>query len=170
MSVYVNVSWDVPNDVNSNPITNISYQVQYRLADAGGGNPGSWVAQTFDSPVTSGGRVSVNTGAVPLGQTLDVQVLSVGTVNTLSTGSSIVQVNTTAASVAPGSPTGLTASGSAGSAALSCTNPNSPNFSAVRFYRATAGTPFTGSTPVGTLLYGAANGTTTYTDLSLIHI
>ena len=161
-TIFLDVSWDQPL-YNGNP-WNLNYQVQTRIHDIGGGTPGAWTQQTFNSPTIAGGRVDVATATVLAGTILDVQVSSIATGQTLSTGSTIVQVNTSIATTAPGTPGGLAATGGVGSASLSCTNPNSANFSAVQFYRASHGGSFATATAIGGLRYGAPSGTSTYGD------
>jgi hypothetical protein len=155
------VSWDLPLN-NGNPYTGISYLVEYRLHDAGGGTPGQWVPQQFDNPTIGPSRVAVATAAVPTGVILDVQVSSVATGRTLSTASVIVEVNTTL--VAPGMPIWIAATGGTGTAALSVTNPSGSVFHAVQFYRAVHGGTFASSVAVGQPVVGSPGGTSTYTD------
>lgn len=163
VTVYLDVSWDVPL-YNGLPWTSLTYAVQYRLSDAGGGVPGQWIQQYFDSPTIVGTRVEVSTGTVPGATLLDVQVASVSTKATLSTWSPTVQVSTVLLGVAPGVPTNLVAKGATGDAALSCTNPNSSVFSAARFYRGAHGAAFSTAVDISGAIYGTANGTSTWTD------
>ena len=161
-SVYLDVSWDVPQDAYGNAYTSLSYVVQYRLSAAGSAAAGPWTQLSFDNPTIAAGRASVATGTVPVGVELDVQVSSVATGATLSTGSTIVTVNTSL--TAPGEPSGLAASGSSGAVSLSCTNPGGGNFASVQFYRNSVGSSFATASAIGQPIAGAAGGSSTYTD------
>lgn len=162
-SVFVAVSWDEPLDAQGNPYTNLSYQVEFRLSAASnGGTAGPWTPQQFSSPAVSGSRVMINTGAVPTGVTLDVQVSSVATGATLSTASDIVSVST--ALLAPSKPTGFSAANGTGEVILTCTNPTSTVFASVQFYRTSPGGTFVSADPIGRPIAGARGATTTYHD------
>ena len=161
-SVVLDISWDEP--FFNGAAWNVNYSVQYRLTDAGAGSPGPWNNQTFTAPTIAALRVSVETGVVPSGTSLDVEVASVGTSSTLSTWSAVRTISTVISSLAPGAPTWIAATGSAGQAALSVTSPNSANFYGVQFYRATHGSPFSSATPIGSVVTGARNATISLTD------
>jgi hypothetical protein len=163
-SVVLLVSCDVPVDTNGYNVTTLTYTVQYRLQDDGSGNPGPWIQQTSSAPTVSGGRVIVQTSPVPAGKLLDVEMGSTGGFNAQSGFSAPVTVNTATTGTAPASPTGFTAGGGSGSATLHCTNPNSPNFAGVQFYRSTHGLLFSTAVAVGPVIYGSANGNSDYTD------
>ena len=162
VTIFLAVSWDEP--VLNGRSVPLDYLVQWRLHDAGGGIPGAWTDQRFTSPTIAASRVKVATNTVVAGKVLDVQVSSIATGNSLSTASTIVTVDTSIATSAPGSPTALVATGHPGYASLVCTNPNSANFAAVQFYRAVAGGTFASSTPVGPLQYGSPNAQSTLND------
>jgi hypothetical protein len=162
ISIYLVVSWNTP--LYNGNIWYLTDVVQWRIADTGGGIPGPWTQQTFTDQVIASGRNTVATNNVPVGTVIDVQVFSVGTGASLSTGSSIVTVSTVAATTAPGVPTSLTATGGTGSAALSVKSPNSSNFSSVKFNRSTHGSPYNSSVLIAGPIYGSANSTFTYTD------
>ena len=161
-SVVLGVSWTEPL-YNGDP-WNVNYVVQWRLTDAGGGTPGAWTQQSFTTPTIAGGRVTVQTGTVPTGTSLDVEVASIGTGASLSTWSALVTVSTVLANVAPAPPTWNSATGSTGHAALSVTAPVSSNFAKVQFYRAATGSPFSSAVAIGSPVTGSPSATITYTD------
>lgn len=160
-SIFLDVSWDLPL-FNGSPWL-LNYLVQWRTTDTGAG-AGNWTQQSFSSPTIAASRVSVATGSAITGVTLDVQVFSSSIGASLSTGSVIQTVSTAITTTAPAAPSALTATGGTGSAVLSCRNPNSANFAAVRFYRAAHGASFATATLLGSPVYGAPNGTSSYTD------
>ena len=143
---------------------NLNYVVRWRLTNAGGGTPGAWTQQSFTTPTIAAGVVSVQTGNVTVGTSLDVEVASVGTGASLSTWSALVTVSTVLANVAPAPPAWTSAVGSAGHAALTVVAPPSPNFAKVQFYRAAHGSAFATATAIGSPVTGAPNATLTYTD------
>lgn len=140
----------------------LDYLAQYRLTDAGGGSPGPWTQQTFTTPTIAASRVSMQTGPVPIGTSLDVEL---GTIpSTLSTFSVPITVSTQISNAAPQAPAWISATGSSGHAALAVTAPNSANFYGVQFYRAVTGSPFSSATAIGSVVTGARNATINYTD------
>lgn len=161
-SVVLGVSWTQPL-YNGDP-WNVNYVVQWRLTDAGGGTPGAWTQQSFTTPTIVGGRVTVQTGTVPTGTSLDVEVASIGTGASLSTWSALVTVSTVLANVAPAPPVWNSATGGSGSAALSITAPVSSNFAKVQFYRAVHGGTFASATAIGSPVTGSPSAILTYTD------
>ena len=164
-SVYLDVEWDRPYN-NGNP-WNLDYQLQTRIHDTGGGVPGAWGQSLFDFAnigILSTTRIHLDSAPVLVGVSLDVQLFSVASGRSLSTGSVVVTVSTDITTSAPSSPTGLTATGGTGQVALAATNPNSANFSAVQFYRAAHLASFATAVPVGPLQYGAPRGASAYTN------
>lgn len=161
-SVILAVAWDQPF-FNGVPWA-VDYQVRWRLTDAGAGSPGPWTAQAFDDPTVGGGRVSVQTGVVQSGTSLDVQVASVGTGASLSTWSATVTVSTALADVAPQPPIWTSAVGASGHADLTAVAPPSPNFASAQFYRAASGAPFSSAVAIGSPVAGSPGSTLTYTD------
>ena len=161
-SVSAVISWTEPL-YNGNPWV-LNYVVQWRLTNAGGGSPGPWTQQTFLTPTIAGGVVTVQTGGLPIGQSLDFEVSSVGQGASLSTWSALVTVSTVLANVAPMAPTWTSAVGHTGNAVLTVVAPPSPNFAKVQFYRAAHGSPFSSATAIGSPVSGAPNATLTYTD------
>jgi len=160
--VILNVSWDAPtNTAIDGSSIYFSYVVHWRVK---GPPAGTWQETTYPGLVPSAGRLSIETGVVPSGTLLEVQVATYGITSRSPFSTPPLEVNTEIASVAPGSPIWIAATGGAGFADLSCTNPNSGNFSAVQFYRAATGDPFIDAVPVGPKIFGAPNATSAYTD------
>jgi len=156
------VSWAEPF-YNGTP-WNLNYIVQWRLTNAGGGSPGAWTQQTFTTPTISAGRVSVQTGNVTVGTSLDVEVASVGAGASLSTWSTLQTVSTVLANVAPAPPVWTSAAGASGHATLTIVAPSSPNFVKAQFYRAATGAAFSTATAIGSPVAGSPGATLTYTD------
>ncbi len=160
-AVVLDVAWDEPL-FNGVP-WNLTYLVQWRLTNGGSGSPGPWTQQSYTSPTIAALRVTVQTGVVPSGTSIDVEVASVGTGATLSTYSAIVTVSTILTSVAPAPPTWVSAVGGT-SAVLTVTAPPSPNVFKIQFYRAITGNPFSSAVGIGFPVATTPNATTTYTD------
>lgn len=160
-SVYLAVSWDAPVDGSGAVVAALSYQLSYSVVQDDGSD-GPPTEQTFTDPTIAGGRVMVNSSAVPTGLKLDVTVMSIASADTLSTASIPKRVDTSL--TAPGMPINLAANGRSYTAALSCTNPSSSNFASVRFYRALSGAGFTNASAIGQPIYGQPGATSTYTD------
>ena len=158
-SIFLAVSWDMPQKNGADWY--LSYVLQYRLHDIGGGIPGPWTQITVSSFTPAAGRINVATGNVPVGAILDVQVY-VST--SIAIATSIVIVSTALTAAAPASPGSITATGGVGSASLSCANPSSANLSYVRFFRAAHGGSFGSSVAIGSNISAAPGGTSTYTD------
>lgn len=163
VSIVLAISWDIPL-FGGSPQLGLNWVIETRMTDIGGGVPGPWAQTVFTSPSSAAGRYSVITNPVASGTSLDVQVSSQATAGTQSAPSAPITVSTVIATTAPSSPTGFTATGHVGNATLVCTNPNSSNFAAVRFWRAASGGSFASATALGTAIFGAPNGTSNYTD------
>ena len=158
-SIFLNVSWDVALSGGSPWL--LSYTVQYRVQDTGGGVPGAWTQQTYSNYTPVAGRISIATGNVPVGTTLDVQILVASAQNSAT---ALISVNTSLTAAAPASPTSFTATGHTGNATLSCPNPSSANLSYIRFFRASHGSPFTAAVALGVNQSAAPGGMSSYTD------
>lgn len=165
-SVILALSWDEPF-FNGVPWV-VNYEVQYRFTDGGGGQPGPWTQQSFDSPNIASSRVSVDSSTVPEGTSLDVQIASVGAGASLSTWSSTVTVSTVLANIAPSEPIWISATGGIGTASLSVTAPSSVNVAAIQFYRGDVGDPFSTATAIGSPVSATPNATVNYTDTVLL--
>ena len=161
-SVIAAISWTEPL-YNGTPWS-LNYIVQYRMTNAGAGSPGPWTQQTFLTPTIAAGVVSVQTGTLPQGTSLDFEVASIGQGASLSTWSALVTVSTVLSSVAPAAPTWTSAVGTSGHATLTVVAPPSPNFAKVQFYRAATGSPFSSATAIGAPVAGSPNATIVYTD------
>ncbi len=161
-SVSATVSWTEP--LFDGTPWNLNYIVQWRLTNAGGGSPGAWTQQTFTTPTIAAGVVSVQTGNLPVGTSLDFEVASVGTGSSLSTWSALITVSSVLANVAPAPPTWVSATGASGHATLTLTAPVSPNFAKAQFYRAAHGSTFSSATAIGSPVSGSPGGSVTYTD------
>ncbi|WP_028753724.1 hypothetical protein [Rhizobium leucaenae] len=108
--------------------------VRYRVQDIGAGVAGAWVTQTFDDAPPSGGFISMNTNAVPVDVTLDVEAAFIGSNDSYGEWSPIESLVSTADPTPPGVVTGASATGGAGQATYNWTAPNSPNYGAARLY------------------------------------
>ena len=161
-SVILDVTWDLP--YNNGTAWNLNYSVRWRLTDAGAGQPGNWAQQSFATPSASADRITVETTAVAVGVSYDVQVASIGTTSSLSTWSALHTVSTVLSNLAPAAPTWVSATGGVGSVALSVKAPASPNFASVQFYRAASGGSFASATAIGSPVTGSPSATITYTD------
>jgi hypothetical protein len=160
-SVVLVVSWDDPTLALATAL-GLTFIGQYRLTDAGGGTPGSWVSIGLGTPLLASGRYSAVTTLVPIGTSLDVEIAAVGAGT--SAYCSPVTVSTGLPDLAPLPPTWTSAVGASGHADLTVVAPNSANFNAVQFYRALHGVAFGGATPIGSPVTGASGATITYTD------
>lgn len=82
---HFDLSWDDPDR------DDLSYVVQYRLADAGGGVPGPWAEATFSDPTKSGGRLFVTIYPATEADYI-VQVASVGSLGSRSDWSDSITI------------------------------------------------------------------------------
>lgn len=141
--------------------TSLDYVVRWRLQDAGSGDPGEWTEAPINDVVPTTARTTVTVGVVLAETILEVEVAATsGARRSPFSATETVDTHSTAPSVP--APSGLTATLASGDVTLECTNPNAANFAGVQFWSAATAGDFSTATTVGPVLYGAANGTTTY--------
>ena len=153
--------------INGAPYGGLTWMVQFRIHDAGGGVPGAWTQQFYDNPTIVGARIEVATGAVPVGTTLDVQAASVGSTTALSNLSTIVEVSTALTAVGPGAPTLFNAGATGGGGiSFTLTTPASALFASIQFYRGPVGGGFAGASPIFGRQYYPTNTAISYSNTS----
>lgn len=140
-SVYIRVVIIDPADDGLTP------SVRYRVADIGGGVPGTWVEQQFPDAAPSGGFVSLNTNVVPADQLLNVQAAFVTSGGAYSDWSATANVTSTVDATAPAAPTAFTATVAGANVNLSATAAND-NTRRLIFKRGTTAQSFAAATQI----------------------
>ncbi|WP_320188235.1 hypothetical protein RMS29_001540 [Agrobacterium rosae] len=128
--------------------------VRYRVADAGGGVPGSWIEQQYPDAQPSGGFINLTTGTVPVNTMLQVGVAFMASGGTYSEFSPTEDIRSTADSVAPDPVTGVSVNVASGSATFNWTAPNSGNYAGAKVYWNTVNT-FATASYIGPPKYGS---------------
>ncbi len=147
-SVYIRVVVIDPEDDSLTPV------VRYRVQDIGAGVAGAWVEQQFPDAPPSGGFINMNTNAVPVDTTLDIEAAFIGTNDSYGEWSPIESVVSTADPTPPAPVTLASATGGTGQATYNWTAPNSANYAGARLYWNTVNN-FTTATAVSPPEYGA---------------
>jgi len=155
-TIYIEAQWDQPTAIVQANWYSLRWQID---------GSDSWNEQIFQDLTPTASRYTAKTGVVPPESLINVEVAQLGYNGTYSPYCTAVSVDTHIASVAPATPTNFVVTGGSGAIDLSCKNSNSPNFSAVQFYRSAVGAGFSLATPIGAKIYGAPNATSTYTDV-----
>jgi hypothetical protein len=128
--------------------------VRYRVADAGGGVPGSWIEQQYPDAQSSGGFINLTTGTVPVNTLLQVGVAFMASGGTYSEFSPTEDIRSTADSVAPDPVTGVSVNAASGAATFNWTAPNSGNYAGAKVYWNTVNT-FATASYIGPPKYGS---------------
>jgi hypothetical protein len=142
--------------------------VRYRVANTGGGVPGSWVEQPLPGTAPVGGYITLNTTNVPLNTTLDIEVAFQGSNGSYGPWSVTSQVDSTVDTVAPIALLSFAVTNTAprlGRANISLTTGNDSHLRSVNLYRVAHGAAFDPATSlkIATLAVGP-NGSYTYID------
>lgn len=149
-TVYLRVTVDDPED------DSLTLSVRYRVANTGGGTPGSWVEKIFSDANASGGNIRVATDVVPSDRLLDVQAALISSKGQYSEWSPTTQVFSTADNSAPGLVTAVTVSTGTGVANFGWRSPNSENYAGAKIYWNTSNS-FASASFLGPIEYGSAN-------------
>lgn len=159
-SVYVRVVLVDPDRDDLTPV------VRYRVADTGGGVPGTWVEQKFPDAEPDAGLIVLNTNPVPTNTSIEVEANYIGSNGTYGDlWSDTETVVSTVDSTPPGPVENVVATGGVGQVALTWDSPNSGNYYAANIRRNTVDNE--GASSVVRTEYGPASTADAWTDTGL---
>ncbi len=148
-SVFLRVVIIDPQDASLTPV------IRYRMADGGGGVPGSWIEQQYQDAARSGGYINLTTGAVPADTLLQVGVAFMSSGGSYSDFSPTEDIRSTADTVAPGAVSGVSVTPASGATKFEWTAPNSGNYAGAKIYWNTVNN-FETASYIGPPKYGSA--------------
>jgi len=159
---YLRASWDAYGR------TDLSFEVQTRLSDVGGGVPGAWntvVSPDDDETTRDSGRQWVDTPAVVDGKVYDTRVYAITPGGRYSDPSLTVTVTADPDVDPPTVPEAAVIEDLGGGVArVRIEAPNDPGFLILRIWRAASGDPFGAATDVSGQIRLTANGTKAFND------
>ncbi|TIN80696.1 hypothetical protein [Mesorhizobium sp.] len=159
-SVYLRVVLIDPNRDDLTPIT------RYRVADTGGGVPGSWIEERHPSAEPDSGLIVLNTTPVPSNTLIEVEANYSGANGSKGETWSITEsVVSTVDPTPPGPVENVVATGGVGQVPLTWDSPNSGNYYAANIRRNTVNNEGTAS--VVRTEYGPPSSPDAWTDTAL---